>query len=48
MHDTSHVHFDWRNLLVGLSRATGHNKVIVYETCQEAVWEDLGNQQDSS
>jgi hypothetical protein len=30
LHDTSHVHFDWRKLFVGLSRATGRDRVIVY------------------
>ena len=30
LHDTAHAHFDWRKLYVGLSRATGKNKVIVY------------------
>ena len=30
LHDTSHMHFDWRKLFVGLSRATGHDRVIVY------------------
>ena len=30
LHDTSHMHFDWRKLFVGLSRATGHDCVIVY------------------
>ena len=30
LHDTSHRYMDWRKLYVGLSRATGRNKVIVY------------------
>jgi hypothetical protein len=30
LHDTGHRHFDWRKLYVGLSRATGRNKVVVY------------------
>ena len=30
LHDTGHTHFDWRMLYVGLSRATGRDKVIVY------------------
>jgi hypothetical protein len=30
LHDTSHSHFGWRNLFVGLSRATGNDRVIVY------------------
>ena len=30
LHDTAHMHFDWRKLFVGLSRATGYDCVIVY------------------
>ena len=30
LHDTGHTHFDWSMLYVGLSRATGRDKVIVY------------------
>ncbi len=28
--DTDHPHFNWRQLYVGLSRARGRDKVIVY------------------
>ncbi len=28
--DTDHRHFNWRQLYVGLSRARGRDKVIVY------------------
>jgi len=30
LHDTSHKYFDWRKLFVGLSRATGYDRIIVY------------------
>jgi hypothetical protein len=30
LHDTGHKYFEWRKLYVGLSRATGRDKVIVY------------------
>lgn len=30
LHDTGHQYFDWRKLYVGLSRATGRDKVVVY------------------
>ncbi len=29
LHDTGHRHFTWRHLYVGLSRATGWDKVVV-------------------
>jgi hypothetical protein len=29
LHDTDHIHFDWRKLYVGLSRATARALVIV-------------------
>jgi len=31
LHDTRHTYFDWRKLFVGLSRARGMDKVVVYE-----------------
>jgi len=31
LHDTKHTHFDWRKLFVGLSRARGLDKVVVYK-----------------
>ena len=30
LHDTGHQHFTWRMLYVGLSRATGRDRVVVY------------------